>query len=158
MKRFGYIIIIAVMLTALGCKKNPHSIIQLPEEPEYVGEYLQTPDVRRIGHALDTAPTRATIQWENADTGYQFSMMVFESDSAMGTTTRHFSVFSINQERDGEVLNLIGTSSEKNVWNIVADTPAAPVGKAARMTLAASPTPEASLSSGKNFHGFMVAN
>jgi len=147
---------LAVFLLAFGCKRNPDFIIPLPEEAEYVGEYLQSSDVRRIGHALDTAPTRGTVQWENLETGYQFSMMVFSSDRAMGKTTRQFSVLTINNDRDGEVLNLIGTSTEKNVWKIVAESSAAPVGKAARMQLEVTPTPVASLSSGKKFPGFMV--
>jgi len=40
----------------------------------------------------------------------------------------------------------------------VAKAPAAYVGKAARMNLAAAPAPKATLSSGQNFKGFMVAN
>ncbi|QJB55562.1 hypothetical protein [Pseudodesulfovibrio sp. zrk46] len=156
MKQLIVTMAVALLLLLPGCKKNPRAIIDLPTGPEYVGEYLQTSDVLRIGHALDTIPTRATVQWENMDTGYQYSMMIFSSDSAMGTTTRQFSVLSINSERDGEVLNLIGTSTKKNIWNIVAESSASPVGKAARMQLEATPVPHASLSSGKDFHGFMV--
>lgn len=149
---------IALFLCLAGCRANPKAIIDIPYETEFVGTYLETTDVQRIGHALDTAPTRATVQWENLNTGYQYSMMVFASDAAMGTTTRSFSVLSIDQSRDAEVLNLIGTSSEKNIWHIVAEAPASRVGKAARMTLAQSPVPEASVSSGSDFNGFVVVD
>jgi len=166
MKRHIFILAaIALTLFVTGCKKNPISIITLPEEPKYIGEYMETSDVRRIGHALDTAPTRSTIQWENGDTGFQYSMMVFttemvtqtENAVTTKTATRKFTVLSIAPTGNAQVLNLVGRSSQDNVWRIVAEAPASSVGKAVRMDLTATPTPEASLSSGTNFHGFMVA-
>ncbi len=72
------------------------------------------------------------VKWENQATGYQFCMMVFSGDAAMGTRTRKFSVLSIQPSGDAEVLNLIGTSSTKNEWRIVAEAPASSVGKASR--------------------------
>lgn len=158
MKRNTLILIAAatLILLALGCRKNPNAIIQLPSEPEFVGQYLETQDVLRIGHALNTAPTRQTIQWANPNTDYQYSMMVFTTDSIKSTTSRKFTILAIAPDNDAEVLNLIGTSSEKNIWNIVAETPASPVGKASRMKLTDSPIPEASLASGTSFGGFIV--
>ncbi|WP_319470423.1 hypothetical protein [uncultured Pseudodesulfovibrio sp.] len=147
---------VALVLFAAGCKRNPNAIIELPQGPEYVGEYLAASDVHRIGHALDSVPSRTPVKWENRETGYQFSMMVFAADSAMGTTTRKFSILSIRPSGDAEVLDLVGTSSKKNEWRIVAEGPASAVGKAVRMQLAATPDPEASHSSGANFKGFMV--
>lgn len=143
---------------AFGCKKNPHCVIQLPVGPEYVGSYLKQSDVRRIGHALGSIAARTPVKWENGSTGYQFSMMIFTSDKALGTTTRNFSVLAIQPSGDAEVLNLVGSSDKKNVWRIVAEGPASQVGKAARMNIAATPVPKASLSSGADFNGFMVAN
>ncbi len=152
---------IAFILLAVGCKKNPHAIIEIPDEAEYVGGYLDTSDVRRIGQALNSAPTRATVQWENEATGYQYSMMIFTTKSvpqinAKPQIRRDFTVLSIAPARDAEVLDLIGTSSAKNTWSIVAETSAAQVGKATRMNLTATPEPDVSLSSGDNFNGFMV--
>jgi hypothetical protein len=147
-----------LLLMITGCQKNLNSFIELPEEPEYIGAYLETSDVQYIGHALDTAATRMPVKWENTATGYQFSFMVFTSDTAMGTTTREFTVLTIEPSGYAEVLNLIGTSSKKNTWSIVAETPASYVGKAARMNLGNAHTPEATISSGKYFKGFMVAN
>jgi len=149
---------ILIIMLAASCKKNPNAAIELPEGPEYVGAYLKSTDVRHIGHALDTAATRLPVKWENMDTGYQYSMMVFTTDAAKGTTTRNFTVLSIETSGQAEVLDLIGTSSKRNEWRIVAKAPAAYVGKAARMNLAAAPAPKATLSSGQNFKGFMVAN
>lgn len=146
----------ALLLLTFGCKKNPKAIIEFPTGPEYIGTYLDNSDVRRIGHALNTAKTRQTVQWENPDTDYQFSMMVFTTDSAVGTTTREFTVLTIAPDRTAEVLNLIGTSSARNIWNIVAEAPAAVVGKASRMELASSPVPEVTISSGQEFNGFIV--
>ena len=163
MKRHFFILIaLAAILLVTGCRKNPRSIIEIPDEAEYVGEYLDTSDVRRIGQALNSAPTRATVQWENEVTGYQFSMMIFTTKSvpqmnhAMPQIRRDFTVLSIAPARDAEVLDLIGTSSAKNTWSIVAETSAAQVGKATRMNLTATPEPDVSLSSGDNFNGFMV--
>lgn len=166
MKRhLSVLVLSALLILAFGCRRNPNAFIQLPQETEYVGSYLEISDVLRIGHALDTVPTRTTIQWENETTGYQFSMMVFTSNTAtetveetqVDTATRKFSVLTITRTGDAEVLNLMGTSSKKNIWNIVAESSAAAVGKAVRMTLAATPVPEATLSSGTRFNGFMVA-
>jgi len=146
-----------IMLT-VGCKKNPNAFIELPESPEYVGAYLEITDVQHIGHALDTAATRMPVKWENTATGYQCAFMVFTTDAAMGTTTRKFTVLTIEPSGYAEVLNLIGTSSKKNEWRIVAETPASHVGKAARMDLADTQVPKATLSSGQHFKGFMVAD
>lgn len=156
MKKIITLTITVLMLLTLGCKKNPNAVIELPSEPEYIGLYLENADVRRIGHALNTAPTRQTIQWENPTTQYQFSMMVFSTDAVVGTTTREFTILSIAPDQTAEVLNLIGTSSVKNTWHIVAEAPASIVGKAKRMQLTASPVPNVSTSSGQNFQGFMV--
>jgi len=148
--------LLAVVVT--GCKNNPAAFLELPGGPEYVGEYLEPGDVRHIGHALNTAPTRMPVKWENTETGYQFSLMVFSSDAAMGTATRKFTVLTIEPSGEAEILNLVGTSTKKNVWHIVAETPAAYVGKAARMELAETPIPDATLSSNQRFTGFIVAN
>lgn len=156
MKHITIAFMVSFLLLFVGCKKNPNAIIELPSEPVYIGLYLENADVRRIGHALNTAPTRQTVQWENPTTQYQFSMMVFTTDASVGTTTREFTILSIAPDRTAEVLNLIGISSEKNTWHIVAEAPASVVGKAARMQLAASPVPDVSTSSGQNFQGFMV--
>lgn len=158
MKKIFPLVAVLLLLFAAGCKKNPNAIIELPEEPEYAGAYLETSDVRHIGHALDTAPSRQPVKWENPATGYQFSMMVFNTDSIKGTTTRTFTVLTIEPSGYAEVLNLIGKSSKKNEWRIVAEAPASYVGKAARMNLEESEVPNASLSSGEHFKGFMVAN
>lgn len=146
----------ALIIVATGCRKNPKAIIELPTGPEFAGEYLDTADVRRIGYALNTAADRQTVQWENPVSKYQFSMMVFSSNSAVGTTTRKFTVLTIDPASTAEVLNLIGTSSKRNTWNIVAEAPAVVVGKAVRMQLVATPTPEADLSSEGGFNGFIV--
>ncbi len=148
MKRYAFIIL-------AGCKVNPKSIISLPSGPDYVGSYLHDTDVRHIAHALNSLPTRHTVQWENRTTGYQYSMMVFESDKSMGLITRQFTVLAINRDSDGEVLNLVGRSSGKNTWEIVADGPAAPVGKVTRMELPDTSVPAASISSG-DFYGFAI--
>ncbi|MEF2231737.1 MAG: hypothetical protein V3571_12470 [Pseudodesulfovibrio sp.] len=145
----------AALLLVAGCKKNPACIIPLPEFAEYAGEYLEVSDVLRIGHALDRTAPRVPVQWENGDTGYQYSMMIFSSDSARGETVSRFTVLAIEPSGDAEVLALLGRSSRPGEWNIVAEAPASPVGKAARMTLAATPVPDASLRS-DHFDGFEV--
>lgn len=157
MKRLIALLAVLLLCFAAGCKKNPRSIIQLPEEPEYVGAYLDTTDVRRIGHALNSAPTRTPIQWENLRTGYQFSMMVFSTDQVADLTTRTFTVLTIADDGDAEVLNLLGRSNKKKVWRIVAQSPASRVGKAVRMQLTDTPVPEAVLSSGRSFNGFVLS-
>lgn len=155
MKHYLSFAVFVLLLLPMGCKTNPNCLIQLPQAPEFVGEYLQISDVLRIGHALDTVAARTPVQWENPDTGYQYSMMVFSSDSAGGTTVSRFSVLSIEPSGDAEVLALLGTSTKKNVWNITAELPATSVGKAVRMDLIATPVPKATLSSDQ-FIGFMV--
>lgn len=159
MKRL-LIILPAIMLIvlAVGCKKNPIAIIEFTEGPEYVGTYIETTDVQHIGYALNTAPTRVPVKWENPNSGYQYSLMVFSSDAGIGTTTRNFTILTIEPSGYAEVLNLIGSSSEKNTWNIVAETPASYVGKAARMNLPATPAPKATHSNDQHFPGFMLAN
>lgn len=147
---------VALFVLATGCKKNPNSIIGLPEEVVHVGSYMDISDVQRIGHALNNAATRQTVQWENDETGYQYSMMVFTTRQRGETVSREFTVLTIAPMRDAEVLNLVGSSSEDDVWVIEAEGPAAAVGKAARMELAASPVPDVSLSSGKKFNGFQI--
>lgn len=156
MKQTLLISIALLLLIGAGCRKNPNSAIPLPQFIEYTGTYMDTSDVLRMGHALDTAPTRGTVQWENLQTGYQYSMMIFSSDAAMGTTTRTFSVLAISPQQDGEVLNLVGRSTKNRVWAIVAEAPASPVGKAARMELDQTPAPDATLISGHEFNGFQV--
>lgn len=156
MKRILLAVAVLLVLTSMGCKRNPKFIIPIPYDPIYVGEYLQIADVYRIAHALDTAPTRSTVQWENEETGYQYSMMVFSADTALGKTTRSFSILSIQPSGDAEVLNLIGTSETKNEWNISAQSPASSVGKAVRMDLPVTPNPVATRSSESEFIGFIV--
>lgn len=149
----------ALLLMNLGaCRKNPNSAIPLPQFIEYTGTYMDTSDILRIGHALDTVETRKTVQWENGETGYQYSMMVFSSDAAMGKRTRTFSVLAISPDRDGEVLNLVGHSSKAKTWTILAESLASPVGKAVRMNLKPTPAPNASLTSGAEFRGFQVVD
>ncbi len=150
------LVALSILLLAFGCKKNPRAIIELPSDPEFVGEYLEMQDVRRIGHALNNAPVRQTIQWENPNTHYQFSMMVFTANKDKAGATRDFTVLTIAPDSTAEVLNLIGTSTKKNIWLIVAETPASVVGQAVRMELTGSPVPDVSISSGSDFHGFMV--
>ncbi|MEF2230079.1 MAG: hypothetical protein V3571_04055 [Pseudodesulfovibrio sp.] len=145
----------AALLLAAGCKKNPSCIIPLPEFTQYAGEYLQVSDVLRIGHALDRTAPRVPVQWENGETGYQYSMMIFSSDQAGGETVSRFTVLSIEPSGEAEVLALLGRSARPGVWNIVAEKPASAVGKAARMDLAATPVPKASLKS-DHFEGFVV--
>ena len=159
MKRLMTIFAAIMLITLIsGCKKNPNAFIQFPEGPEYVGTYIDTTDIRHIGYALNTAATRVPVKWENPTNGYQYSLMVFTTDAAMGTTTRKFTILTIEPSGDAEVLNLIGTSKQKNIWNIVAETPASSVGKAARMDLAKAPTPKATHSHTQDFPGFMLAN
>lgn len=138
-----------------GCKTNPNCVIPLPEGTEYVGQYLEKGDVLRIGHALSTVPPRTPVKWENFDTGYQYSMMIFTSDSAGGATMSRFTVLAIDPDAQAEILPLLGRSAEPGVWNIVAESSASAVGKAARMKLEPSPVPRASMSS-QEFVGFMV--
>jgi len=157
MKKTLILIAVAVLLVAAGCKTNPQAIIDLPLGPEYVGEYLDVTDVRHIGYALDAAPDRTPVQWENPATGYQFSMMVFSANRADGVTSRKFTVLSIEPSGDAEVLNLIGESSKKKEWTIVAEGPASFVGKAARMPLGDTPAPAGKVNSGQNFKGFIVS-
>lgn len=153
-----YRLVLAVcvlMLLPAACKSNPRSIIQLPEGPEYVGEYLKKSDVLRIGQALNNVAPRTPVKWENGDTGYQYSMMIFSSDSADGTSLSRFTVLAIEPSGDAEVLALLGRSEEPGVWNIVAEASASRVGRAARMELEPTPVPKASMSS-EHFVGFMV--
>lgn len=152
----GALTLILLVCMVSGCTENPFTTLDLMQGPEYVGEYLKETDVRRIGHALDTAATRMPVKWENRDTGYQFSMMIFATDSAKGTTTRIFTILTIDQDSQGETLDLKGTSSTKNEWRIVAEAPASSIGAVGRMVMDDSPAPKASSSSGQNFKGFMV--
>lgn len=145
-------------LLAWGCKKNEKFIIPLPQGPEYVGEYMETSDVLRIGHALNTLATRMTVKWENPKTGYQFSMIIFSSDSAKGKTTRAFTVLTIGPDNQGETLDLKGVSDKAKHWRIVAVAPAASIGTVARMPMEETPVPDATTSSGQNFQGFIVAD
>lgn len=149
------VILVAMALVA-GCKKNPDFIIDFPEDPEYVGQYLEASDVSRIAYALDTAPTRGRVQWESPTTGYQYSMMIFSSQEDAGVTSRSFTVLAIAASGNAEVLNLSGTSKEERIWNIVATKPASDVGKVGRMSLESTPVPEAHLLSGPVFNGFIV--
>ena len=147
---------VCVLLSLLaGCKTNPNCIIPLPESTEYVGEYLEKSDVLRIGHALTTVGPRVPVKWENPDSGYQYSMMIFSSDSAGGAAVSRFTVLSIEPDGAAEVLALLGRSTEPGVWNITAESSASPVGRAARMELEPSPVPKASMSS-EQFIGFVV--
>jgi len=154
MKRYALFLTACALLVCLAaCKRNTATILPMPDE--YVGEYLETSDVLRIGAALDRTAPRIPVKWENPATGYQFSMMIFSSDSAKGATTSRFSVLAIQPSGQAELLALLGRSKKKGVWNIVAESPASPVGKAQRMQLAPTPMPEATLNS-DHFSGFMV--
>ena len=116
MKRLVLMLAIAMLIMlAGGCKNNPNAFIQFPQGPEYVGAYLETTDVRHIGYALNTAATRTPVKWENRESGYQYSLMVFTTDAAMGTTTRKFTILTIEPSGYAEVLNLIGRSEERRV-------------------------------------------
>ena len=144
-----------LLLLLAGCKTNPKCIIPLPESTEYVGQYLEKSDVLRIGHALSNVPPRTPVKWENPDTGYQYSMMIFSSNSAGGAALSRFTVLAIEPDGQAEVLALLGRSSERGVWSIVAESSASPVGKASRMDLQSSPVPKASMAS-ERFNGFVV--
>lgn len=152
-----HLVLAACVLSILlaGCKANPDCLIQLPEGPEYVGEYLRKSDVLRMGHALSTVPPRAPVKWENPDSGYQYSMMIFSTDSAGGAAVSRFTVLCIEPSGQAEILALIGRSTQRGVWNIVAEAPASSVGKASRMELEPTPVPKASMTSDR-FTGFMV--
>ena len=158
MKRLALILAALLIMLALGCKKNPNAFIEFPVGPEYIGTYIETTDIQHIGHALNTAATRTPVKWENQESGYQYSLMVFTTDAAMGTTTRKFTVLTIEPSGYAEILNLIGTSTQKNTWEIVAEAPASYVGKAVRMDLASTPAPKATHSNNEHFPGFMVAD
>ncbi|MDD3313870.1 hypothetical protein [Pseudodesulfovibrio sp.] len=154
MKQYVPLMAACVLLLCLGaCKRNAATILPMPDE--YVGEYLETSDVLRIGAALDRTAPRIPVKWENPETGYQFSMMVFSSDSAKGATTSRFSVLAIEPSGQAELLALLGRSSKKGVWHIVAESSASPVGKAQRMRLDPTPMPEATLNT-DHFSGFLV--
>ena len=155
MKHRAILILCCLSLLLAACKKNPDCIIPLPDFTEYAGAYMEVGDVLRIGQALDRTPPREPVQWENTDTGYQYSMMIFSSDKGAGETVSRFTVLAIEPSGDAEVLPLIGRSAKPGVWKIVAEGPASSVGKAARMTLAPSPLPEASMGA-DHFDGFVV--
>ena len=155
MKHLPALAVCFLLLLLAGCKTNPNCIIPLPESEEFVGQYLEKSDVLRIGHALSVVAPRTPVQWENPDSGYQFSMMVFSSDSAGGAAVSRFTVLAIEPDGKAEVLALLGRSTQPGVWNIVAEAPASSVGKASRMTLEPSPVPKASMSSDQ-FNGFVV--
>ncbi|WP_419785920.1 hypothetical protein [Pseudodesulfovibrio sp.] len=154
MKICTRLLICCLFLVSLAaCKRNEATILPMPDE--YVGEYLQTSDVIRIGVALDRTPPRVPVKWENPDTGYQFSMMIFSLDGAKGAVASHFSVLAIQPSGDAEVLSLLGRSEKKGVWHIVAESSASSVGKAQRMKLVPTPMPNATLNSDQ-FSGFLV--
>lgn len=147
--------ILALTLLSLGCKQAALDAFNMGG-PEYVGDYMQDDDVRHLAHALDTAPTRTPIKWENLGTGYQYSMMIFSSDEAAGVVTRAVSVLAIEPSGDAEVLDLVCTSESARKWRIVAKTPASFVGRAARMELAPAAAPE-NVRTEAGFKGFVVA-
>ncbi|WP_285905855.1 hypothetical protein [Pseudodesulfovibrio pelocollis] len=157
MKRFAAVL--AVLLLALipaGCKQAALDVLNMGG-PKYVGGYMSDNDVRHLAHALDTAPARTPVKWENLDTGYQFSLMVFDSDEAAGITTRSVSVLAIEPSGDAEVLDLICTSESARKWRIVAKAPASFVGRAARMELEPGQVPAGVRTSDDEFRGFVVA-
>lgn len=157
MKRYLILLCLALALLA-GCHKNPARELmdKLSTEPRYVGAYLQIDDVLRVGHGLDTAEDDAPVKWENRDTGYQYSMIVFDTVRTGLTTTRGFSLLSIDQAGQGEVLNLRGVSTGDRIWSMVATKPASAIGTVGRMDLPPTPSPRASLTSDREFQGFVV--
>lgn len=149
-------IILACILALAAVALAPSRAAGLGQQVHYVGEYLDVTDVQRIGHALDTAATRTPVQWENARTGYQYSLMVFTTGRTNEGMVRRFSVLAIEPSGQAELLELVGRSASRNVWHIVAESPSSPVGKAARMTLDQTPVPAARTSSGGSFKGFVI--
>lgn len=147
--------VLALALLPLGCKQAALDAFNIGG-PDYVGNYMQDGDVRHLAHALDTAPTRTPVKWENLGTGYQYSMMIFSSDEAAGVITRAVSVLAIEPSGDAEVLDLVCTSESARKWRIVAKAPAAFVGRAARMELAPAAAPE-NVRTEAGFKGFVVA-
>ncbi|MFH1913182.1 MAG: hypothetical protein ABIK45_02765 [Pseudomonadota bacterium] len=158
MKRFAAAMAVLVLaLIPAGCKQATLDALNM-SGPKYVGGYMSDHDVRHLAHALDTAPVRSPVKWENLDTGYQYSMMVFDSDEAAGITTRKVSVLAIEPSGDAEVLDLICISESARKWRIVAKAPAAFVGRAARMELEPASAPAGVRTSDEEFRGFVVAN
>jgi hypothetical protein len=147
--------LLALTLLPAGCKQVALDALDLGG-PEYVGHYMQDDDVRHLAHALDTAPARTPVKWENTATGYQYSMMVFASDEAAGITTRTVSVLAIEPSGDAEVMDLVCTSESARRWRIVAKAPAAFVGRAARMELEPATAPAGVRTSDEAFKGFVV--
>lgn len=141
-----------------GCKNNPAAQLmdKLSTTPKYAGAYLETDDVLRVGHGLDTAQDDTPVKWENPNTRYQYSMIVFDSVETGLNTTRNFSLLAIDTEGQAEVLNLRGISTEKSIWAITATQEGAPIGKVGRMNLPPTATPRASLASNGAFKGFVV--
>ncbi|MUM76579.1 hypothetical protein GKC30_02900 [Pseudodesulfovibrio sp. F-1] len=157
MKQFAAALAMLVLvLFAGGCKQAALDVLNLGG-PKYVGGYMSDDDVRHLAHALDTAPARTPVKWENLDTGYQFSMMIFDSDEAAGITTRSVSVLAIEPSGDAEVIDLLCTSESARKWRIVAKAPAAFVGRAARMELEPAQAPAGVRTSDDAFRGFVVA-
>jgi hypothetical protein len=146
-------------LCCLGCKQNVLDLnaLNMGGGTEYVGEYMRADDVRRIAHALDTVPARTPVKWENMDTGYQYSMMVFASDTAAGVTSRTVSVLAIEPSGDAEVFDLFCTSDTPRKWRMEVRKPAVFVGRAARMELPPSATPAGTLASADSFKGFVIS-
>lgn len=126
------------------------------DDAGYAGGYMDATDVQRIGHALDTAATRSPVQWENPVSGYQYSLMVFATGRTTEGMIRRFSILAIQPSGEAELLDLVGRSSTRNIWRIVAESPPSPVGKAARMVLETTPVPAAKISSGNAFKGFVI--
>ncbi|WP_041720239.1 hypothetical protein [Pseudodesulfovibrio piezophilus] len=146
----------SMLLFCLGCQGKTLPLWGFSSGQQYVGSYLDSADIWRIGHALNTVSPRVPVQWENKTTGYQYSMMVFTSAEADGQSTRGFTVLAIAPSREAEVLNLSGRSHGGNAWSIVAQSRASRVGTAARMHLQTPSVPEKWLASREVFDGFPV--
>jgi hypothetical protein len=151
-----YLAVLVMAALMLGCRQNPLESLDFMG-PQYVGDYMRDDDVRRIAHALDTAAARTPVKWENADTGYQYSLMIFSADEAVGVRSRTATVLAIEPSGDAEILDLVCTSDTPHTWLITATGPASFVGRAARMDLPPSATPPGTLASEDGFKGFVVS-
>lgn len=140
----------------LAACKHPLENVDLNPGPEYAGSWLTQPDVLRIGRALSATPDRTPVHWDNAKTGYQYSMTIFETRAAQEDQVREFTVLSTAPDGTAEVLNLRGASHSKGEWKITADSLSKVVGKASKLKLAKTETPKGTVSSGDHFPGFMV--
>ena len=157
MPRFLLVLACAALILLPGCKKNSSPLSSFFGFGEdHAGEYLERADVLRIAQGLTSAPDQIPLQWENPDTGYQYSMLIQKTESAEETTTRDFTVLSIRTDRQAELLTLSAQSQSRGQWAIMALKPGVVVGHAARMELPSSPDPAGTLASKDEFPGFPI--